>query len=250
MAIVLKRVTANDYVRGFTATTDETDMLALLDFMISLCAILLGKLTGPTARADRRVSQLRTSLSTETAIIPMLIDYLTFINHWKSIDRANKPAIVSSDGDIMSLCNSSLQLLGNLVYGCTTAQDKLRLSEDQLNSNAPSVGLLQILSLCNTDVSNPLRREFAILCLRNACEGNLSNQAYIESLVLQGVAQVDEQLAKAGMGVSFDPVSGKIDFKSTLSEATISNVRSARTSRPFPSATTTADTSSDSLEFM
>ena len=250
-------MTANDYFRSSTPTTDETDMFGLLDFVMSLCATRLGKLTGPAARADRRVSLLRTSVSMETSIIPALIDYLTFVNHWKSVDRANKQITVSPDGDIMSLCNSSLQLLGNIVYGCTAAQDRLRLrEEDQLHSDAPppSVGLLQILSLCNTDVRNPLRREFAILCLRNACEGNLPNQAYIESLVLQGVAQVDEQLARAGMGVSFDPASGKIEFKSTLPEATLStanSLRSSTTSRPLPSAAAIADdASNDSLGFM
>ena len=253
MILVLGRVTANDYryerSSAVTTTADEADMLGVLNFLMSLCAIRLGKLTGPIARADGRVSQLRTLLSTQTAIIPILTEYLTFINHCKSIDRANKLISVSSDSDIMLLCNSSLQLLGNLVYGCPVAQDKLRLRKDQLSCDAPSVGLLQILSLCNTDVSNPLRREFAILCLRNACEGNQSNQTYIESLVLQGVAQVDERLAKAGMGVSFDPASGKIVFKSTLSKTAASSVESMRSSSS-PAGTTIADNSNDHLEFM
>lgn len=246
-------MTASDGARSPGAVTaDAADMLDVLEFMMSLCAIHLGKLTGPIARHDRRVLQLRTFISTQTAIIPILIEYLTFVNHCKSADRANKVIGVSSDDGVLSLCNSSLQLLGNLVYGCTVAQDQLRLSGDQASSDAPSVGLLQILALCSTDISNPLRREFAILCLRNACEGNLRNQKCIESLVLQGVAEVDERLARAGMGVSFDPTSGKIVFKSTLPEATILNARSSSSSSlPAPAATATiTDTSNDPLEFM
>ena len=50
--------------------------------------------------------------------------------------------------------------------------------------------------------------------------GNLENQTYIESLTLQGVSQVDERLAKAGIGVEFDPSSGKIEFRNTIPTAT------------------------------
>ena len=79
----------------------------------------------------------------------------------------------------LRLGNSSLQLLSNLIYRCRCSQDMLRdipnitttTTDIESSESRPSCGLLQILSMCSTDVSNPLRREWALLCLRNACEG-------------------------------------------------------------------------------
>ena len=39
-----------------------------------------------------------------------------------------------------------------------------------------------VLPLCATDLDNPLAREWAMLCMRNVCEGNMENQAFVESL--------------------------------------------------------------------
>mmetsp|Transcript_31178 Transcript_31178/g.44810 ORF Transcript_31178/g.44810 Transcript_31178/m.44810 type:complete len:114 (-) Transcript_31178:27-368(-) len=67
---------------------------------------------------------------------------------------------------------AALQVLANLLPGCKDAQDQLR----------DSGGLAIVLSNCFTDFNNPFAREWALVCIRNACEGNSLNQAYIESL--------------------------------------------------------------------
>ncbi len=72
-------------------------------------------------------------------------------------------------------------------------------------------GLPVILSNCGTDFENPLVREYAIICLRNACEGNMENQAYVDSLKPQQILQ-DDVLASHGITVNLDPETGGIKF--------------------------------------
>jgi hypothetical protein len=72
-----------------------------------------------------------------------------------------------------------------------------------------------VLSFCATDFDNPLCREFALMCVRNLCEGNASNQRFISELRPQEVLQ-DESLAKQGITVEIDPLSGKFQFKQQL----------------------------------
>lgn len=43
-------------------------------------------------------------------------------------------------------------------------------------------GLGVLLSHCNVDSSNPFLREWALLAVRNVCEGNEENQRSIEAL--------------------------------------------------------------------
>jgi Spinocerebellar ataxia type 10 protein domain len=65
-----------------------------------------------------------------------------------------------------------------------------------------------VLSHCVTDFRNPLAREWALMCVRNACEGSEKNQAYVAGLVPQGVF-VDEELRSKGIRVEIDPSRGK-----------------------------------------
>lgn len=64
-----------------------------------------------------------------------------------------------------------------------------------------------MLSYCTTLFEVPLAREWALFAVRNACEGNFENQAFIESLKPQEVIQ-DETLAAAGVSVELDPAKG------------------------------------------
>lgn len=72
-------------------------------------------------------------------------------------------------------------------------------------------GLPVILSYCVTDFENPLCREYALMCIRNLCEGNLENQRFIESLQPQQVLQ-DETLLAQGIRIEMDPLSGRFKF--------------------------------------
>ena len=75
-------------------------------------------------------------------------------------------------------------------------------------------GLDLILSRCHTDVSNPLLREWALLCVRHACRDNTKVQTYIAGLVPHGVVQ-SEELTERGLTVSFSERTGKVTVKPT-----------------------------------
>jgi hypothetical protein len=61
--------------------------------------------------------------------------------------------------------------------------------------------LAELLNRCATDFDNPTAREWALLAVRNACEGCEQNQAYIQSLTLGGVELQDEALKAEGYSV-------------------------------------------------
>ncbi|DAZ96299.1 TPA: hypothetical protein N0F65_008332 [Lagenidium giganteum] len=92
--------------------------------------------------------------------------------------------------------SAMIRVVGNLCYRHKKHQDLVR--EDGF--------LPLLLNLCNIDETNPMIREWALVALRNVCEGNEANQAYISALRPQGVdtanAQVD--LERAGVDVQLD----------------------------------------------
>jgi ataxin-10 len=67
------------------------------------------------------------------------------------------------------------------------------------------------LACCGTDFDNPFCREWALFCIRNACEGNTSNLAFIDSLKPQEIIQ-DEELTAQGIKIEIDPQTGKFNF--------------------------------------
>jgi ataxin-10 len=70
-----------------------------------------------------------------------------------------------------------IRVVGNLSYRHTDHQDLVR-----------DGGFLPLfLNHCNIDESNPLLREWSLVALRNLCEGNAANQAYINELRPQGI---------------------------------------------------------------
>lgn len=97
-----------------------------------------------------------------------------------------------------------LQLLGNIVHKCTEAQDALR----------ECGAFASVLSLCGTDFHNPLSREWAILCVRNACADNIANQSFVDSLRPKG-AIVDDRLAAMGVTVQINAETGQFQFNQT-----------------------------------
>ena len=111
-------------------------------------------------------------------------------------DNTNTPALLESmyhDNAMVDivftreLVKDILALLGNLCYRCAEAQDHFR----------ESGGFVVVLPLCATDLENPLAREWAMLCMRNVCEGNMQNQAFVESLQPQGNYEVRDEAMKA-----------------------------------------------------
>jgi ataxin-10 len=76
-----------------------------------------------------------------------------------------------------------------------------------------------VLAFCATDFENPLCREFALMCVRNLCEGNRETQRLIESLQPQQVLQ-DDALLRQGIRLDIDPLSGRFSFSQTPVTAT------------------------------
>lgn len=69
-----------------------------------------------------------------------------------------------------------------------------------------------MLCHCATDFSNPLAREWALMCVRNSCAGNEENQAYIDKLRAQEVSIQDERMRNQGLSVEVNPATGKFKF--------------------------------------
>ena len=103
----------------------------------------------------------------------------------------------------VDIVKSSLRLVATMIYDCRDLQNELRVCG----------GLAVVLSHCGTDFSNPLSREWALFCVKNACENNEENVNFIDSLkparVFQHVA-----LESRGIEVNLD-ADGKLKFNNT-----------------------------------
>lgn len=80
-----------------------------------------------------------------------------------------------------------------------------------------SGALAAVLSHCGTDFENPISREWALLCVRNACEGHVGNQQFIEDLRPQEAVIQDDKLKAQGMKVEMNPTTGKFKFVQSTS---------------------------------
>ncbi len=100
--------------------------------------------------------------------------------------------------------NDLLTLIGNILYRNERAQDCFREQH----------GFALVLPHCATNVHSPMTREWALLCIRNACEGNELSQTFVSTLVPQGsVVLKDEEMVRAGLHVEMDKATNK--FKVT-----------------------------------
>lgn len=69
-----------------------------------------------------------------------------------------------------------------------------------------------MLSHCGTDFENPISREWALLCVRNACENHPGNQQFIHELQPQETVIQDEKLRAQGLKVEINKETGKFKF--------------------------------------
>ena len=90
----------------------------------------------------------------------------------KSYQAAGSTPQARTKGEPLGYRSSLIRLIGNLCFRHTEHQDLVRE-----NGNLPL-----FLSHCNTDEANPMIREWSLVALRNLCEGNEANQAYINAL--------------------------------------------------------------------
>ena len=216
LLVYLTREIRRGLTTAFPADGSQTEggatspQLLLLCELLSSLLVLLPRAEGLSLR-ERLVSARGTAGETDTGtgtdtesasessgIIPGIIESMKCI-----LDNpVTPPKEFTQTSESYDAVNTLLQLLGNLLFGCPCAQDLLR----------ECGGLFRVLSLCHTNVSQPLRREWAVLCLRNACEGNAENQSCIEQLTLQKVEVVNEDLRRSGLQADFNQTSGKIEF--------------------------------------
>ncbi|CAM9224225.1 unnamed protein product, partial [Discosporangium mesarthrocarpum] len=83
-----------------------------------------------------------------------------------------------------------LRLLGNACFRCKAAQDLVRKEG----------GLPLVLNHCGIDEANEFMREWALLAIRNLCEGNPANQSIIAPLQPQAPsASFYDNLGKMGL---------------------------------------------------
>ena len=157
-----------------------------LDIISSLLVLLPVEVSNP----------IKINLLLKTRLLDVCL-YVT--NNLPKSHSRDAAAVDQSSYDILKLC---LQVISNLVYRCKVGQDMIR----------DAGGLPIVMSRCTTDFKNPLAREWALLCLRNCCEGSSENQAYIDNInIVQDVVQ-DEELQAKGITVSIDNANGKIKF--------------------------------------
>uniref|UniRef100_A0AAV1TXV4 Ataxin-10 domain-containing protein n=1 Tax=Peronospora matthiolae TaxID=2874970 RepID=A0AAV1TXV4_9STRA len=90
----------------------------------------------------------------------------------KSYQAAGSTPQARTKGEPLGYRSSLIRLIGNLCFRHTEHQDLVRE-----NGNLPL-----FLSHCNIDEANPMIREWSLVALRNLCEGNEANQAYINAL--------------------------------------------------------------------
>lgn len=140
------------------------------------------------------VASLQSSLATTTRTMEMSIGLLR-----ASKEKASSSATIEGRNEIIK---GALALAGNLCYRCPAAQDSFR----ELG------GFQAVLPRCATSFRNPFEREWALMCVRNACEGCLVNQQFIEALQPQGARVLDEE---TGVGVEINGATGTFRFVST-----------------------------------
>lgn len=147
---------------------------------------------------------LRSSLVLATAVVPSCVRLLQQPTASSSATTADGKPSASATGSSEAAkerVKSALALLGSLCYRCPEAQEAFLAHG----------GFAAVLPRCATRFDNPLEREWALVCVRNACEGCDANQRFVESLQPQGARVLDEKL---GIEVELCPSTGTFKFRS------------------------------------
>jgi hypothetical protein len=142
-------------------------------------------------------------IGVDGGVLRVALDVLVASAAWRlaeytarSPDDRAAPQATEDTG--MPFLVQAVRLVANAAYRHTGVQDTVR----------ESGGLHAVLSHSGYDVANPLIREWAILAIRNLCEGNERNQAAIAELNVQGVA--NERELRQTLGVETTVVDGKV----------------------------------------
>ena len=131
------------------------------------------------------------------------------------LPKVQRRSALSTDSELLQseqmniaaneLTKICLQFLANILYNCREAQDKFR----------GCGGLAAVLEHCGTNFENPFSREWALFCVKNACENNQESMEFIHGLKPQEVIQ-DDSLAAHGIKIQLDPNSGTFRFEQDI----------------------------------
>lgn len=158
--------------------------MALEQYKVDLCANMSA------------ISSIGMLLASSTMITNPVIDGPT--------SKIQRDSVSDFHREVIKL---TLQTISNIIYRNELGQDLL-LDTGVIN---------HILSHCATNFSNPLTREWALLTIRNACEGNTKIQTYIDSLTLQETLDLRQQ----GMKIEIDGKRGRFKFVQTSTEVSL-----------------------------
>mmetsp|Transcript_18518 Transcript_18518/g.27350 ORF Transcript_18518/g.27350 Transcript_18518/m.27350 type:complete len:265 (+) Transcript_18518:540-1334(+) len=133
------------------AADDESVDGILLDEGFAVILRVLGKVLGHFS-CD---GAIRSNIAEDMALIKCCFDFLA----------AKNETCVRSKLDLV-------KIIANVSFRCKEAQNAVRLLD----------GIPILLSQCNFDPKNPFLREWAVVAVRNICEGNRENQSFIENI--------------------------------------------------------------------
>lgn len=156
---------------------------------------------------------VKSGLLNETSCQELLRSVLTELGRLWALRPSNPKASSTTDAtnqhEPEGYRSRLIRVAGNLCFRDTARQDLVR-----------DEGFIPLLlNHCNIDESNPLIREWSLVALRNVCEGNAANQAYINELRPQGMDSASET-ALRNSGVSAEiGEDGKVElFKSSTNQ--------------------------------
>ncbi|KAL6040644.1 Ataxin-10, variant 2 [Balamuthia mandrillaris] len=138
----------------------------------------------PSARALKDAFSSSNVLSTVLEFLEWAVKYLGAAYY--RFDKANEEKQHLS----FALKRDLVRVLCNMCFRDKHNQDLVR----------ENGGLPLILNLCRIDEKNPYIREWCLLAIRNLCEENAANQAFIAGLDLKGAAS-NKELAEMGLKV-------------------------------------------------
>ena len=209
ITIMLKRLTSKISIIGLNINTnmsiEEKVALEALPLIMNIIGTTLAAIPKSNI-GDHIRSQL--SIQEEGYLLHFCFEVISSRKYVDGKFRWEDGCILNSiygigedigwDDDHKEMIKLSLEIIGNLAYGCQIAQDKIH----ELG------GIPLLLSCCATDFENPLAREWALMSVRNCCEGNIKNQEYIDSLKVQGVVQ-----GMNGVNIDINTTTGKFQFQ-------------------------------------
>eukprot|EP00753_Platysulcus_tardus_P018100 PLAT6716.1.p1 GENE.PLAT6716.1~~PLAT6716.1.p1 ORF type:complete len:527 (+),score=196.39 PLAT6716.1:37-1581(+) len=141
------------------------------------------------------------------------LEILSLLTSTADYDRAPLLAAGAIDAVLPLLRESDVELLwkpptmrflANLLFHCPLAQKQLR----------EAGGIETVMNHCAMDEHNPVMREWSIMAIRNATEGNPRNQEYIAALQPDRAVATD---ALDKMGLEVELVGGKPRVKAAKS---------------------------------